>query len=465
MSVPDVLNQPWAITRDKYDQICAVYERHVAGQSLSAESVKALTGAVPRPADQPNYTVQDGVAVIPVEGVLAKKMNLFTAISGGMSTQMLVDTVNEAMSDDAVHSLMLSIDSPGGEVDGTQQIADALAGATKPTAAWIDGMACSAALWIASQCDSIYAASDTATVGSMGVLIQHADYSKANEAQGKSVTHITTGKYKVAGNSAQPLSQDDRAYLQDRVDYLYTLFLSAVADGRGMDPQTLDDVAGDAQVFFAQQAIDNGLIDGIADQDQVVQMLNQAFQQQGSSAAANSFGGSAMKTYSEIDFNAAVASAREAGRAEAGPVEFERGKVEGATAAFVNGKAEGLKAGAEAERERIKAVEAQSLAGHEGLIAAAKFDGKTTGPEAAVQIINAERALRGTKAAAIEADAAAANVVATAPGAAAAADRARLATPATPTTAEYSQKIKAYMALPENKGVTLAQAAAAISAS
>lgn len=58
-------------------------------------------------------------------------------------------------------------------------------------------------------------------------------------------------------------------------------------------------------------------------------------------------------------------------------------------------RAEGTAAGATAERERIQSVFAQSMAGHEALIQSLAFDGKTTGPEAAVAVLNAERTLRG----------------------------------------------------------------------
>ena len=83
---------------------------------------------------------------------------------------------------------------------------------------------------------------------------------------------------------------------------------------------------------------------------------------------------------------------------------FEDGVKDGKVEGFADGEKEGIekgrtegrKAGAEAERNRIKDVEAQALPGHEDLIAALKFDGKTSGPEAAVQVLQAERAL-GTK--------------------------------------------------------------------
>lgn len=67
--------------------------------------------------------------------------------------------------------------------------------------------------------------------------------------------------------------------------------------------------------------------------------------------------------------------------------------------------AEGHEAGATAERDRIKAVQAQSMVGHEKLIADLMFDGKTSGPEAAVAVLKAEKALRGNAAANLAADA------------------------------------------------------------
>lgn len=276
MTVLDLLNKPWAITPEKLEAMCEVYDRHLAGGTLPPEVMakfEARAANANKSDNEDGYTVDDGVAVIPINGVLAKKMNLFSAISGGTSTQMLVDTVNQAIADPMVHSLMLAIDSPGGEVDGTQQLSDAIANCPKPTAAWVDGMAASAAFWPAAQCDSIYAASDTSQVGSIGVILKHTDLSKANEKSGKKVTYITSGKFKGLGNSDTPLSDEGKDHMQGRIDYLATLFTNAVAKGRGMDPATVWASAGDAHMCFAQEAISLGLIDGIASSEEVIAML------------------------------------------------------------------------------------------------------------------------------------------------------------------------------------------------
>lgn len=81
------------------------------------------------------------------------------------------------------------------------------------------------------------------------------------------------------------------------------------------------------------------------------------------------------------------------------------GFLEGEKAGVEKGRVEGREAGAEAERKRIRDVEAQALPGHEDLIAKLKFDGKTSGPEAAVQVLQAERALGTKTVAELDADA------------------------------------------------------------
>lgn len=72
---------------------------------------------------------------------------------------------------------------------------------------------------------------------------------------------------------------------------------------------------------------------------------------------------------------------------------FDKGSADG----YARGKAEGLEAGASSERDRIKAVEEQLIPGHEQLIATLAFDGVTTGPEAAVKVLAAEKTLRASK--------------------------------------------------------------------
>ncbi len=466
MNIASILRQPWAITPQMFEVLTAISARHTAGEKLSEEQLRAAVGSDPRGSVQAGYTVENGVAVIPVQGVLAKKANLFTAISGAMSTEMLVETVNEALADDTVNALLLEIDSPGGQVDGTQQIGDAVAASTKPTAAWIDGQGCSAAYWIAAQCDAIYAASDTATIGSIGVVVEHTDQSKANEADGVKVTHITSGKYKRLANADEPLSQEARDYLQEKVDYLQTLFVDAVAVGRGVTADSLLADVADGRTFYAQQALDAGLIDGILSKDQVIQQLAYDFQTQQQQPGESALGGN-MKTYTEAQFSEAVAAAEERGKVAVAGVEFERGKTEGAKAAAEAARAEGQLAGAAAERERIEGIESTPLAtSYPEVVKALKADGKSGKAEAALAILGAEAKSRGDKSSALVADATAIpDVAVSAAGASEAHDKTLTGKKPEMTATEVAGKIRALMADAKAKGqeMTAVQAASLVS--
>ena len=482
--IPEMLNRPWAITADKFATMLEVYERHAAGAKFDVESLRAASGSRAQDGDVPAYTVQSGVAVIPIDGVLSKRMNLFSYFSGGTSTQVLTDTVQQAAADPTVHSLLLSIDSPGGEVDGTQVAAQAVAAVDKPVLAWLDGMCCSGAMWIASQADARYIADETTIVGSIGVVATHTDRSKANEQAGKKVTEVTAGKYKRIASSHAPLTPEGHDVMQGQVDQIYSVFVDDVSQGLGVSTDTVLSDMADGQLFIGQQAIDAGLAEGVASQDQLIAQLaannQQRLQNPGTQLPAKTktlkSGDTSMpfKTFeNEADYNAAVQTAVNA----ALPAEFERGKaaatvtsaqVDAARAEGKNfGLEEGKVAGATAERERIAAIESTPLAAqYPEVIAGLKADGKSGKPEAAMAILAAEAKARGDKGAAIakEAPAAAPASAGTSTADNAAANAAAAAKEQDPMALAAQIRTRQAKAKSEGRTLSAAQASAEIEA-
>jgi signal peptide peptidase SppA len=373
MRLIDALHAPWAIRPETLDTMLEVYERNKAGEVLDVKAIEAAIGK-PLNNDPLPYEVIDGVAVINCVGVLGKRFDLFTMICGGASTQRLQDELQAALNDPTVHSIVLSIDSPGGEVDGTQALATDVFNARdqKPIVALIDGMGASAAYWIASAASRVYVTGDTAVVGSIGVVMGHTDVSKAQEMRGVRTTEITAGKYKRIASSYAPLTPEGRQSLQDVVDHIYSVFVDDVARNRNVSVDAVLKDMADGRLFLGEQAISAGLVDGMSTLSALIETLNTdrtAAQFQTGASAPNSKPGEnttmteTAKTHTQADVDEA----------------FNRGKAEGNTE------------GATAERARIQDVEAQTLPNHEALIASMKFDGKTTGPEAAVAVLKAER--------------------------------------------------------------------------
>jgi signal peptide peptidase SppA len=272
----DVLDSPWLIVPDKLAQIRGIYETHLRGEKIDVDGVLAKLQKTPN-SDREGLTVQGGTAIIPVYGVIGKKMNLFTQISGGTSTQLIGQDFAEAMNDPEVHSILLAIDSPGGTVDGTQALADQIyeARGKKPIVAVGDGMMASAAYWIGSAADKVYTSGDTTAVGSIGVVAQHTDYSQREHTEGIKVTEITAGKYKRIASEHEPLSVEGRASIQEKVDHLYSVFVESVARNRGVDPDHVAAKMADGKVFLGKQAVKAGLVDGVSTQAALVARLNQ----------------------------------------------------------------------------------------------------------------------------------------------------------------------------------------------
>jgi signal peptide peptidase SppA len=287
MRVIDVLSSPWAIVPSKLLEIQAIYATHLRGEKIDLKGIEAKIGQ-PLQNEPQGYEVQDGVAIIPVDGVISKRMNLFTRISGGASTELIGRDIRAALADPAVHALILRVDSPGGTVDGTQELAQLVYGArgSKPIATYVDGMMASAAYWIGSAADKAWIGTDTTAVGSIGVVASHTDYSRYEENMGIKTTEIYAGKYKRIASEHQPLTEDGRQYIQDMVDYLYSVFVADVAKQRGTDTETVLKNMADGRIFTGQQAVSAGLVDGVSTLDQLIADLgaSRAAEQQRRSA-------------------------------------------------------------------------------------------------------------------------------------------------------------------------------------
>lgn len=371
MKLLDIVTGPWAIQPEKLLEIQAIYATHLRGEKIEIEAVEKRLGR-PLNNEPKGYEIRDGVAVLPVYGVLAKRMNLFSSISGGASYEMVAKDFAQAMNDPAVEAIVLVVDSPGGAIDGVQKLGDAIFSArgVKPVGAIADGMMASAAYWIGAQADVVVAASDTTMIGSIGVVSAHRDISAAEEKAGVKTTEITAGKYKRIASEFAALSDEGRAEIQERVDYLYEIFVGAVAKARGVGVDVVLENMADGRVFIGQQAVKAGLVDGVSTLDELIANLKQ--RAAGVASQINEGAQMDLETLKAEYPDLVLAIAADA---------------------------------AAAERSRIADVEAQALPGHDALVAQLKADGKTTGPEAAAAILAAEKQKLAGMAAQLAADA------------------------------------------------------------
>jgi len=237
------------------------------GVLLARASILAggLTESLREQGDAP-YLVIDGIAVIEIAGVLIHRGGWIGQSSGQTSYEGIAAQIEAAASDSSVRGLALEIDSFGGEVAGVFDLADRIRAirATKPVWAFVAEHAFSAGYALASQADRILLPR-TGAVGSIGVVVMHADLSGQLDQDGVRVTLIHAGSHKIDANPYTPLPTDIRDDIQREIDVLRFLFAETVAAGRGVRLSQEAALATEAASFRGTEAVAAGLADEVID--------------------------------------------------------------------------------------------------------------------------------------------------------------------------------------------------------
>lgn len=406
MTLIDILTNPWAIVPERLLELQAIYATHLRGDKIDIAAIEARLGR-PLANDQKAYVLQDGtgVAVLEISGVISPKANMFTRISGGAAASLLQQQVQSMTGDPKVKCAIIDCDTPGGNVLGIPALATAIRALAeaKPTVAVCTGMMASAGYWLGSAANAVYISGGTDFLGSIGVVATHAYDPRSADVQ---TTEITAGKYKRMASERTPLTAEGRDYLQGQVDELYRVFVNAVADNRGVSAEDVLAKMADGRVFIGQQAIDAGLADGVSTVDAMVEAMATnpgKFAQRRRATFAMPAQTSLTAAAGDAAADVVAAAAAPVVSLAAGPVSPTAPNPSGATSMTPQEQATAFAAenpaaaallraeGNAAERTRIQAVRAQSMPGHDKLVEQLAFDGTTTGPEAAVQVLAAER--------------------------------------------------------------------------
>lgn len=256
----------WHCEPGRFLALWRLFERAEFGRAAQQAGRGSNVDFVPGPAGK-------SVAVVKMAGVLMKQMSWW----GGTSTLQLRRDVRQAAADPNVSAILLAIDSPGGTVAGTDDLASEVKAARrkKPVWAHIDDLGASAAYMVASQADMIYANNATALVGSIGTLQVVYDYSAAAEREGVRVLKFATGPLKGAGTPGTAVTEEQAAYFQKLVEDGQRSFDAAVRNGRGMSAKELAAVRTGG-VFSADEAQALKLIDGIRPLDRTIEAVTNA---------------------------------------------------------------------------------------------------------------------------------------------------------------------------------------------
>lgn len=219
-----------------------------------------------RPPGEAPYPVMDGIAVVEISGVLIHRGSWIGQSSGQTSYEGIGAQIEAAARDPSVRAVALEIDSFGGEVAGVFDLADRIRAlrSTKPVWAFVAEHAFSAGYALASQADRILLPR-TGAVGSIGVVVMHADLSGQLDQDGMRVTLVHSGQHKIDGNPYAPLPAAVRDDIQREIDVLRFLFAETVAAGRAGRLSQEAALATEAATYRGAAAKAAGLADEVTD--------------------------------------------------------------------------------------------------------------------------------------------------------------------------------------------------------
>lgn len=254
-----MIDEPWAIMPSKLEAIVEVVDAHIQGTPVQYVAVD-MSAASKSQVDRAG-----GTAIVPIHGVLAQRMDLFSEMSGGTSTERISKELRQLENDDSVRNIVLDIDSPGGSVSGIIELAQEIMDLRKRknVVAVANSLAASAAFWLGTQANE-FVVTPGGEVGSVGVVALHIDQSQFNETMGIKPTFISAGKFKVEGNPHEPLGDEARDFIQSRVDDFFDKFIKDVARGRGVAQKDVRNGFGEGRVLGAEAAVKERMADRVA---------------------------------------------------------------------------------------------------------------------------------------------------------------------------------------------------------
>jgi protease-4 len=192
--------------------------------------------------------IKPTIAVIKVQGVI-----------GSNSAEEIIGLLDEVSKDVAVKAIILEINSPGGTVVASEEIANKVKEIDKPVVAWIRETGASGAYWVASAAD--YVVADRASMtGSIGVTASYLEFSGLMDEYGVKYERLVTGDYKDTGSPFKELSKEERGYLEGKINSINDMFIQEVAENRDLSEGQVTRLAT-GEIFLGEEAYSLGLVD------------------------------------------------------------------------------------------------------------------------------------------------------------------------------------------------------------
>lgn len=212
------------------------------------------------------------IAVVSLSGVMTRH-----GYSGWWSsapgTAQIGRMLQKMDADSAIHTIVLAVNSPGGAVSGTPELADIVFQIRENNQttimAAVDDLMASAAIYVGTAADKVYSI-PSAYVGSIGTVMSYTSYVEALEKAGISVDFVRTPAKKARFTGVEALTDEMRETMTDRIAASQKWFVAAMAKHRDVSEKYVNTAFGQGEVMRADEAVEVRLIDGLMSLDEIV---------------------------------------------------------------------------------------------------------------------------------------------------------------------------------------------------
>jgi signal peptide peptidase SppA len=234
---------------------------------------EAVAEDVSRPNNYAFPVTSSGVAVLSISGVMMKHVG---SLEDGTSTVRVRRHLRAAARDPQISGVMIVVDSPGGSVAGTRDLAEDIAAVAriKPVHVYVDGMCCSAAMWASSQASVISAGPD-AIVGSIGTYMPVYDFSGWAKQEGIAVYLVKEGEFKGAGTPGTEITDEQLAEWKRTITSLNAQFVGQIATGLRISSKRAKEL-NDGRVHVGEEAKAMGLVTYVENIDAAMNRMEDA---------------------------------------------------------------------------------------------------------------------------------------------------------------------------------------------
>ena len=218
----------------------------------------------------PNFenVQEDEILIIQIRGVISSQNSDVPFSSAEVNPDNIINSIKKADEQNNIKAVILEINSPGGTVLASKEIADAVKKLDKPKVALIRDVGASGAYWIASSADKIVA-DELSITGSIGVISSYLEFSELMEEYGVRYERLVSGEYKDAGSPYKELTSAERSLIQSKIDKIDQIFLSQVKENRNLT-KTARIKTG--EFFLGIEAKELGLIDYLGNKETAVEV-------------------------------------------------------------------------------------------------------------------------------------------------------------------------------------------------